>query len=118
MIVLVFLTGDLNRGFVSGLPLELVVLLSFIDRSVEFSDPLVPPPDVESSAPLLIEIELFIPVDCFWVDFYPTLGGFAAEPEFACFLLRRGYSSKCSSLKLVPILIICTSFASPVLRSS
>lgn len=58
---LVFFAGDLKRGFVSGLPFVLDALISFIDRSVEFSDPLVPPPDVESSAPLLIEIELFIP---------------------------------------------------------
>lgn len=58
---LVFFAGDLKRGFVSGLPFVLHALISFIDRSVEFSDPLVPPPDVESSAPLLIEIELFIP---------------------------------------------------------
>lgn len=111
-----FLTGDLRSGFVRGL---LLVVTSF-DLSVEISDPLLPPPDVESSAPLLMARELFMPVVRVLVSiFCENLGGFAAEPEFAAgFLLLKGYSSRCSSLKFDPMLIISTSLASPFFRSS
>ena len=104
-IVLVFLTGDLNRGFVRGFSFVYCVEIPLLDLSVEFSEALVPPPEVESSAPLLETMELFIPVTDFMFYFYPTLGGFAAEPEFG-FLLLRGYSSRCSRRRLVPMLII------------
>ena len=61
---LVFLTGDLKMGFVRGfeLPIEFTATL---DLSVECSEPLVPPPEVESSAPLLKAMELFIAVVAF-----------------------------------------------------
>ena len=51
-ITLVFLTGDLKMGFVRGfeLPNEFT---GSLDLSVEISEPLVAPPEVESSAPLL-----------------------------------------------------------------
>ena len=57
--LLVFLAGDLRIGFVRGFPEDDEILL---DRSVEISDPLLPPPEVESSAPLLNARELFITV--------------------------------------------------------
>ena len=117
-ITFVFLTGDLKMGFVRGFELPNEFTGSF-DLSVEISEPLVAPPEVESSAPLLKAMELFIAVVAFYDDFWFDFGGFAAEPEFVVgFLLRRGCSSRCSSLRLDPMLIISTLFDSPFLRSS
>ena len=51
-------------GFVRGfeVPIEFT---GSLDLSVDISDPLVPPPEVESSAPLLKAKELFIAVVAF-----------------------------------------------------
>ena len=56
---LFFLTGDLKMGFVRGfeVPIEFT---GSLDLSVDISEPLVPPPEVESSAPLLKAKELLI----------------------------------------------------------
>jgi hypothetical protein len=61
---LFFLTGDLKMRFVRGfeVPIEFT---GSLDLSVDISDPLVPPPEVESSAPLLKAKELFIAVVAF-----------------------------------------------------
>lgn len=60
LVMAFFFIGDFNRGFVNGFS----DTTGSFDRSVEISDPLVPPPDVESSAPLEV-IELFMPVTDF-----------------------------------------------------
>ena len=67
------------------------------------------PPAVESSAPLLVDPIVPDKLAVCLSIFCENFGGFAADPTF---LDLKGYSSKCSSLKLDPILIISISLPS------
>lgn len=61
---LFFLAGDFKMGFVSGLEVS-IEFAGSLDLSVDMSEALVPPPEVESSAPLLKASELFIALVAF-----------------------------------------------------